>query len=498
MARVLSWGPSRLVTGCEQPSRRRTCLTLLLIFVVAVGVRVAYLSSDPHPRFGQWLDGGMAHNIVDDGHWFEYNQRARAFAPGQLKFVPHLVEPANVDLRYADAHPLWKPEIVGVVGEAAVLAGIWEITGEQRFLADQLLRIVLDSLTALLVYVVALELFRRRRAALLAALLYALYPPVAWQTSSPYIDFWAVDLTVAVLALQLRAARSSHHWRWLIACAVLVGAGTYFRPFLLIVSALLTVVLQVGAGKRAAVARALGVSAISLLFVVPWTIRNYDDFHRFIPIRSGLGQTLWEGLGQQHNSFGAALGTGGPQAAEAVVDREHPGLAVESPAWDSVLEHKAIAAIEDHPLFYGKLLAYRVTLATVRAFDPDWMRRGATSPFSYAAGPVAFAIERPLNLLEVLLEPMVFVLAMATLALTWRRARRAHLVLMVVVLATVVPYIPLLISPRYIRPASFAYLCWIGLGVDLLVERAMARWRLSASSNTASPRNELAAGRPAG
>jgi hypothetical protein len=219
------------------------------------------------------------------------------------------------------------------------------------------------------------------------------------------------------------------------------------------------------------------VSAISLLFVVPWTIRNYDDFHRFIPIRSGLGQTLWEGLGQLHNDFGATFGSTGPTAPEALVAREHPGLAVESPAWDSVLEHKAIAAIEQHPLFYGELLGYRIALATVRAFDPSWMQRGATSPFAYAAGPIAFAIARPLNLLEALLEPAVFVLAMLTLGLTWRRRKREHLVLIAVVLATVVPYIFLLVSPRYIRPAAFAYLCWIGLGADLLIERVASKVR---------------------
>jgi hypothetical protein len=66
---------------------------------------------------------------------------------------------------------------------------------------------------------------------------------------------------------------------------------------------------------------------------------------------------------------------------------------------------------------------------------------------------------------------------------------------MVVVLATVVPYIPLLVSPRYIRPASFAYLCWIGLGVDLLVERAMARWRPRAPSRAAVSCGEIAARR---
>src|SRR4029077_8075417 len=412
--------------------------------------------------------GGMAHNIVDDGHWFQINDRAHAFAQGPISHRSHLIEPADVNLQYADAHPLWIPEIVEPVGESVVLAGLWEITGSERFLPDQLLRIVLDALTALLVYRIAWQLFGRRRTATLAAALYAVYPPIAWQTISPYMDCWGVDLTIAILAVQLQVARSPHRWRWLIACGLLVGFGIYFRPFLLIISALLAVVLNIGAGWRAALIRAFATTAIALLLVIPWTIRNYNDFHTFIPFRSGLGQTLWEGLGEFHNNFGATYGGSG---TEAIVRRERPGLAVESPAWDSFLEHKAIQAIEHHPLFYVNLLAYRTTLATLRSYSPTWMRRGAASPIGYKPGLLAFAAGRPFDLLEDSLEPAVFLLAMLSLGFTWRRWIRSHVVLITVVPATIVPYIPLLIDHRYLLPAAFAYLIWIALAADLLFER---------------------------
>src|SRR5271169_3796695 len=105
----------------------RTRLALVIIFVLAIGVRLAYLAADPRPLFGLWLEGGMAHNIVDDGHWFQINGRAYGFVPAAIGRRPHLVEPADVNLKYADAHPQWKPEIVEPVGESAVLAGLWEI-----------------------------------------------------------------------------------------------------------------------------------------------------------------------------------------------------------------------------------------------------------------------------------------------------------------------------------------------------------------------------------
>jgi 4-amino-4-deoxy-L-arabinose transferase-like glycosyltransferase len=431
----------------------RTRIALVVIFLAALGVRLAYLDSNPHPRYGGWLEGDMAHNIVADGHWFQVNDYR--FNPVPLSYVPRLIEPADLNLRYADAHPVWKPEIVEPVGEAVVLAGLWEITGSERFLPDELLRIVLDALTALLIYRIVMELFGRQRAALLAAAFYAVYPPIAWQTTSPYMDIWAVDMTVAILALQLQAVRSPNHWRWLIACGLVVG------------------VLNISAGRRAAFVRAVATTAVALVLVIPWTIRNYNDFHMLIPFRSGTGQTLWEGLGELPNNFGATFGGLGTTETERMVHRERPGLVVESPAWDNFLLHKATQAIEQHPLFFARLLLYRTAQATVWSSYAFWMHRGAVAPWEYKAGLLAYLVERPFNVLEDMLEPAVFLLGMLSLGLTWRHWRKAHIVLLTVVLATIVPYIPLLIEHRYILPAAFAYLIWIALGADLLIER----WR---------------------
>jgi MYXO-CTERM domain-containing protein len=452
-----------------------TRVTLLAIFLLALGVRLAYLQSDPRPLFGPWLEGGIAHNIVDDGHWFEVNTHAYDFDPTTLNLRSHLIQPADVDLKYADAHPHWQPEIGEPVGEALVLAGLWEITGSETFLPEQILRIVLDALTALLVYWIALQLFRRRRAAVLAAVFYAIYPPVAWQTVSPYLDFWAIDLTIAILAMQIKAARSTHRWRWLIACGLLVGAGTYFRPFVLVLSAILAVILNLPAGWRTALIRALATTAVALLLTIPWTIRNYDEFHTFVPFRSGLGQTMWEGLGDVHNDF---RGTFTAQSTIAMVRRERPDLVVESFAWDGYLKHKAISVIEQHPPFYAELLAYRTLIATLWSYSPSWMHGVAVSPFAYARGPLALAFARPLDVLEATLEPAVFLLAMLGLGLSWRRRRNANIVLIATVLATIVPYIVLHMDHRYVIPASFAYLIWSALGVDLLAEAFASRLKM--------------------
>jgi 4-amino-4-deoxy-L-arabinose transferase-like glycosyltransferase len=448
-----------------------TRLTLLAVFLLAVGVRVAYLESDPRPLFGAWLQGGMAHNIVDDGHWFEINTNASSMT-AIFSHVPHLLEPADVNLKYADAHPHWEPEVQEPVGESVLLAGLWEITGSERFLPEQILRIVLDALTALLVYRIALQLFARRRAAILSALFYAVYPPIAWQTISPYLDFWAIDLTIAVLAMQLQATRSPHRWRWLVACGLLAGVSTYFRPFVLALAVILAVLLNMPAGWRSALWRASATTAIALILAIPWMIRNYNVFHAFVPFRSGLGLTMWEGFEDSPDNVAGKFEISN---TIAMVHRERPQLAVESVAWDNFLKHKSIELIEQHPLLYVGLVAYRAAEATLVSYSPSWMHRTTVSPLSYKGGPLSFALERPFNLLEAALEPAVFLLAILSFGLTWRRWRRENTVLMTVVLVTLLPYIAIHVQNRYLVPAAFVYLMWSALGIDVLVETLARR-----------------------
>jgi hypothetical protein len=81
---------------------------------------------------------------------------------------------------------------------------------------------------------------------------------------------------------------------------------------------------------------------------------------------------------------------------------------------------------------------------------------------------------------------MTFTLAILCLGFTWRRQRREHMILIATALLVIVPYIPFYLDYRYILPAVFTYLIWIGLGVDLLLERA-SRYRERLSEPATSP-----------
>lgn len=458
---------------------------LILIVVLTVGTRLAYYASKPHPRTGPWVYGAMAHNIIDDGRWFQVNANAGPYfsfnAPLKNVNAP-LVAPAEANLKYADAHPRWEPFIWEPVGEAALLAGVWEVTGSQTYLPDVLMKIALDALAALLVYRIAMRLFRRRRAALIAGLMYALYPPIAEVVVNPNRDFWSLDVTIAVLAAYLEAVNSKHSGRWLLACGVLTGIGAYFDPGILILPCALALASIGVAGWRTALRRALVPTAVAALLIVPWTIRNYNDFHTFIPTRTGLGTSVWQGLAELPNPYGPSRSD---YLTYVLVHRARPDIHWQTPAYDSYLGKRARAVIERHPLLYLKVVAHRIWISTLGELDLEFTRHGTTTPFAYARGPIAYVIEQPFQLVQVMLMPLTFLFAMLALGFTWKRYKREHLLLIATALAVALPYIVVNAEPRYTMPVEISLLIWVGLGTDLLLAR-LGAWH-EARARTALP-----------
>src|SRR4029077_1897500 len=326
-----------------------------------------------------------------------------------------------------------------------------------------------DALAVLLVYRIAMLLFRRARAAIVAAALYALYLPIAWETIVVNNDFWAIDFTLAIVASYLEALNStSHRRRWLLACGLLTGLGAYFHPTVLLVPLVIALARVAWVGWRVALRWGLLVTAIAAVLLVPWTFRNYEDFHAFIPTRSSFWENMWYGLAARQNSFGATEDVRGELRGEG--GRLSPDLRFESPAWDAFVKPRVVKALEDHPLYYLELLARRTAQATALAYDPEWMRGVVVSPVGYRGGPLAFIVQHPLDLLEHAFQPAVFLLAMLVLIRTWGRWKREHAILIAVALSALIPYIVIHVDGRYILPAAFAYCIWVGLGADLLAE----------------------------
>lgn len=439
---------------------------MLAIVVLGIGFRFAYIARAGSGFAREPRVGEIAHNIVANGRWFERNARAEEFVEKRINHYDRQIDPASIDYKGLDASGQWYAEVSQSVGASAVLAGLWAITGDERYIQLQLLQGVVDGLTVLLVYWIALQLFKRKRPALIAALLYAIYPRIAWETADPYVDIWAVDFTIWLVAIYLALMRTQHRWRWLVAGGLCAGVGAYFRPQVLLLIPALAIVTLRPVGWRETARRITATTLIASLVLLPWVIRNYDDYHAFIPTRSGLWQTVLAGLDELPNHFGGRFKF---EEITAMVHEARPDLREETPAWDAYLKGYAVAAIEQHPLFYAEILLHRVGLATVLPDEPALNDDGIIFRATGGVGHRIFVI------LDEGAQPALFVLALLCLGITWRRSRRANAMLVAVVACVLLPYIAIHVEARYLLPAAFVYFIWIGQGLDLLVDRVGER-----------------------
>lgn len=430
-------------------NRLRLRPVLLVTLLAALALRLVVVAADPQPYDNSGLasdHGEVARNIVDNGRWFAVNPEALELVTRAQRADGQLVDPAELDYADVDRGAAYTPEVLQPVGAGAVLAGLWAVSGDEDYVYLQLLQVVLDSAMVLLVFWIALRLYERRRAALIAAALYAVFVPIALITKIPHLDIWAIDLTIVIAALALQAWRSSRPVPWIAATGVATGLGLYFRPGVLLLPIALAAAALPWLGWRRALAAAALPVAVAALLTGPWVARNYDEFDRFIPTRIGIGQNLWEGLGEIDNDFGAVLDD---QVTARQVHREEPDLVYGTPEYDDHLRDKALDAIEEHPGHFAKVVARRAAVTTVALHN----------------------LSLPLGLPE----PLLFVLAAGVAIATWRRFAREHAFLAAIVVATLLPYLVLHVEPRYMLPASFAYLIWVALGADLLLERRAQR-----------------------
>jgi len=382
----------------------RTGLALGVIITLALALRVGGYLESPRPVEGAGLaatQAEMARNIVDRGKWFVVNPKATKLLNSRQIELTRLVDPKELDLARLDRSTPTEPEIAQMPGVALVLAALWWPTGNETYAPLQWLQLLLDTLMVLLVYWIGSRLTRNVHVSLLAALLYAIWPAAIVVDRRPVLDTWAIFFTIGCVAAFVWAReRPSSRWR-LISVGLITGAGIYFRPFVLFLPIALAVVATPGGGWKRRLFWIATPTALVLLVLAPWTVRNYYEFHKFIPTRTGLGQAVFEGAG---------LASSDEEAAK--YHRGHANdAAYGSPNYDNFLLRSAIRDIADHPARYLRNVTHRARY----------------------------------------LLPCLLVL------LVWRRWRSNTLVPVAAAAATVVPYLLVGDDTRFYLPAAFAY-----------------------------------------
>ncbi len=182
---------------------------------------------------------------------------------------------------------------------AMIMPGMPVVTGlmsllfpleAELIIALKMLWIVMGVMTAAVVYR-SVSVFASKWAGLYAAA-HFLIPNMAWMnhlilTETPYFLFFT--LTVYYTLCMGKENRKSFFTGYIISymCALMFRANIIYMPIFTAGYLLLK-----NKDGKLLLRRGIVLSTVLLLFVVPWTVRNYIKFDAFIPLTYGAGEPL--------------------------------------------------------------------------------------------------------------------------------------------------------------------------------------------------------------
>jgi 4-amino-4-deoxy-L-arabinose transferase-like glycosyltransferase len=175
-----------------------------------------------------------------------------------------------------------------------VLAAVYKLVGvgaaATRWEAGRLLQAGLGALTVLLIGLIALRLWGRR-AALVSSSIAAVYPPLVLVGSSLLSESLFIALVLAAVLAALAGREAGRRLRWAAASGFLIGLAALTRGNGILLLIPIAALLWTGRPRlsRRALAAPLAAVAAAAVTLVPWTVRNADTFHEFVPITTETG-----------------------------------------------------------------------------------------------------------------------------------------------------------------------------------------------------------------
>ena len=253
-----------MVTGRPMP-RFRICLATVvaLALVIRIGVVIATPHYQARTDAADFDRLGVA--LADHGHY-----------PQSSEWAPH-------------GPTAFRPPLF-----PAALAAVYKVVGtgsaHDRWTAGRLLEAVLGALSAGLTCLIATRIWGPA-IGLVAGALAAIDPPLLLVGSSLLSESLFIPLVLGAVLAAL-AFRTDARLRWAGLSGVLVGCAALTRGNgLVLVIPLAFLVWNQRPRRRAAGAPAL-LLATAILTVLPWTVRNYVEFHRLVPLSTEGGYAL--------------------------------------------------------------------------------------------------------------------------------------------------------------------------------------------------------------
>jgi 4-amino-4-deoxy-L-arabinose transferase-like glycosyltransferase len=433
----VSTGPSPAVASAG-PSRDPTLpdsLFAQILFVVALA-----------PRLVAGL--ALAGEPVWDGHYYDFGARRIAAGAGY-----------SDDMTVA-GHVVWHPWCHYPVGYSAILAPLYRLLGANAHVAP-----VFNAFTGALLATVTWALARRGLSparARLAGWIVALHPGLILYSVLVMTEPLAALLTLTAFWLAVRDARPR---RGLAVGALVLGVAALVRPQALMCAPFLAAVLREGTsgGERrpwgALAVGALAASALALLPVLPWTVRNCRVMDGCALVSTNAGWNLAIGaFPRATGRFETLRATDGCRDVTGQVQQDRCWFAY------------GVAEIEDHPWHWLRLIPAKLGYTfDHESFAVEYLHEARPDDWPERQ---RLAVRALTTLVERLL---VCAAAFGTVALVFRprtRAERVGALVQGVVLAVVV----VLVVVACTDPPAFWPLVLVASAVPWLPLPGRAGW----------------------
>lgn len=234
-----------------------------------------------------------------------------------LSTIPFLFEPGNIAASLAAGHGFSSPFRVETGPTAwmtpvypLLLAGSFRLFGTytlNAFLAAAGFNVVCSALTCWPLYYAAKRI-AGKPAAVLATLLWIVFPNAVLLPYESLFDASLSALLTATLLWSTLAVSESTRLRDWCLYGLLWGAALMTNAALVILLPFLFGWAEYRAhrSKLFHFSRPAAAAVTAILCCVPWTFRNYLEFHAFVPLRSVAGLALWLGNNDQAESNSVA------------------------------------------------------------------------------------------------------------------------------------------------------------------------------------------------
>jgi 4-amino-4-deoxy-L-arabinose transferase-like glycosyltransferase len=312
----------------------------IIIFILAFATRLVFILLIPH------------HPLVSDDK--DYDRLGFSLSQGE-GYVNSLGEPT------AFRPPIY-PLFLGI---------IYYIAGHDLFWV-RFMQAILGAGICLLIYLIATIIFDRTIANI-SGFLCCFYPPLIVWTS----EIMSETLFTFLLLLGIWKIISRNNYRSLLISGIIFGFALLTRGNLIFFFPFLFYWIFLSRKRNFLKATAILMSGV-LLILLPWTFRNYNRLHSFVPLANISGITFYNSYVAPDRGFGFTSLKG--------VNDEYYRLKSETEQ-SNYLMRKAIEYIKKSPKKVVKLTALKL-LHFIYPFDGYWYSLSFGSKYNIFWGMV--------------------------------------------------------------------------------------------------------------